>query len=72
MENGLTPGILLAHNAMGCLELSQKSQECQKRGDEIHTSHQSLHPIVAPHPFYSWELDFIGPINPPLKDVHRY
>ena len=30
MENGLTPGILLAHNAMGCLELSQKMSRMPK------------------------------------------
>ena len=32
--------------------------------NEIHTSHQNLHPIVASYPFHSWGLDFIGPINP--------
>ena len=32
--------------------------------NEIHTSHQNLHSIVASYPFHSWALDFIGPINP--------
>ena len=52
----------------------KKCQECQRQGDEIHTSHQSLHPIVAPYPFHNWRLDFIGPIIPPpfLKDLHGY
>ena len=45
----------------------KKCQECQRRGDGIYTSHQSLHPTVAPYPFHSWELDFIGPINPHSK-----
>ena len=43
----------------------KKCQECQRRENEIHTSHQSLHPIVALRPFHNWGLDFIGPITPP-------
>ena len=52
----------------------KKCQECQRQGDEIHTCHQSLYPIVAPYPFHNWRLDFIGPITPPplLKDLHGY
>ena len=49
-------------NAQG---FAKKCQECQRQGDEIHTSHQSLHPTVASYPFHSWGLDFTGPINPP-------
>ena len=43
----------------------------KKRGDEKHTSHQTLHPIMALYPFHSWGLDFIGPITltpPPLSE----
>ena len=49
----------------------KKCQECQRRENEIHTSHQSLHPIMSLRPFHNWGLDFIGPITPPppLKDV---
>ena len=56
-------------------DFAKKYLECQRRGDKIRTSHQSLHLTVTPYPFYSWGLDFIGPINPlppPLKDVHGY
>ena len=45
-------------------DFAKKSQECQRRGDEIYTSHQSLHPTVASYPFHSWGLDFVGLINP--------
>ena len=48
-------------------DFAKKCQECQRQGDETHTNHQSLHPIVAPYPFHSWGLDFIGPINPPSE-----
>ena len=34
-------------------DFAKKCQECQWQGDEIHTSHQNLHPIVAPYPFHS-------------------
>ena len=46
---------------------AKKCQECQRQGDEIHTNHQSLHPIVALYPFHNWGLDFIGPINPSFE-----
>ena len=52
---------------MDAQDFVKKYQECQRRGNEIHTSHQSLHPTVAPYPFHSWGLDFIGPINPPSE-----
>ena len=45
-------------------EFAKKCQECYRQGDEIHTNHQSLHPTMAPYPFHSWGLDFIGPISP--------
>ena len=48
-------------------DFAKKCQECQRRRDEIHTSHQSLHPTVAPYPFHSLGLDFIGSINPPSE-----
>ena len=38
-----------------------------RRGDEIHTSHQSLHPTITLYPLHSWGLDFIGPTNPPFE-----
>ena len=34
-------------------DFAKKCQECQWQEDEIHTSHQNLHPIVAPYPFHS-------------------
>ena len=45
-------------------DFAKKCQECQRRGDEIHTNQQILHPTVTPYPFHSQKLDFIGPINP--------
>ena len=38
--------------------------KCQKHGNEIHTSHQSLKPTSTPCPFHTWGMDFIGPITP--------
>ena len=48
-------------------DFANRCQECQRWGDEIYISHQSLHPTMAPYPFHNWELDFIGPINPPTE-----
>ena len=53
-------------------DFARKCQECQRCRDEIYTNHQSLHLTMAPNTFHSWGLDFIGPIKPPLKDVHGY
>ena len=34
-------------------DIARKCQACQRQEDEIHSSHQSLHPTVAPYPFHS-------------------
>ena len=48
-------------------DFSKKCSEGQRQRDEIHTSHQILHPNVASYPLHSWGLDFIGPIKLPFE-----
>ena len=38
---------------MDAQDFAKKCQECQRQGNETHTSHQSLHSTVAPYPFHS-------------------
>ena len=52
-------------------DFAKKCQECQRWGDEIHISHQCLHPTMTPYPFHSWGLDFIRPITPPPPSFWR-
>jgi transposase InsO family protein len=38
---------------------------CQLQANLIHTHPTSLQNMATPWPFHTWELDLIGPINPP-------
>ncbi|XP_026396787.1 uncharacterized protein LOC113291474 [Papaver somniferum] len=50
----------------------QRCNECQIQGNLIHVPSTPLHSVSSPWPFYSWELDFIGKINPPSSKQHEY
>ena len=40
---------------------------CQVHGNLIHTHPTNLQNMMTPWSFHTWELDLIGPINPPSK-----
>ena len=46
-------------------ELVKTCYACQVLGDAIHTHPNMLQDMTTPWPFHTWELDLIGPINPP-------
>lgn len=50
----------------------QSCHKCQIHGNLVHTHSTPLHSISSPWPFYSWELDIIGKINPPSSKQHEY
>ena len=48
-------------------DIARKCQACQRQEDEIHSSHQSLHPTVAPYPFHSLRVGFYRTYKPPSE-----
>ena len=48
-------------------ELVKTCHACQVLGDAIYTHPNVLQDMTTPWPFHTWELDLIGPINPPFN-----
>ena len=46
----------------------KKCHSCQVQANLIHTHPQSLHSMVTPWPFHTWELYLVRPINPPSHE----
>ena len=50
----------------------KKCEQCQKHAHLELTPTQELNYVISPWPFSIWALDFIGVINPPSTEGHKF
>ena len=55
-----------------CFRYYKGCEECQRFGDIQLVPAALLYSIIKPWPFRGWGLDFIGQINPPSSERHRF
>nr|XP_033515662.1 uncharacterized protein LOC117280107 [Nicotiana tomentosiformis] len=55
-----------------CFSFVRKFHQCQIHSDLIHLPPLELHPMSAPWPFVSWDMDVIGLIKPKASNGHRF
>ncbi|KAJ6850213.1 uncharacterized protein M6B38_265620 [Iris pallida] len=54
------------------VDYARRCKACQIHADFIHQPSEFLHSTVASWPFEAWDMDIIGPINPPSVKGHRF
>ncbi|KAJ1378778.1 Ribonuclease H-like superfamily [Sesbania bispinosa] len=50
------------------IAFAKRCKACQEHGNLIHAPAASMGGITSPYPFYTWVMDFIGPISPTTKE----
>jgi len=55
-----------------CYERVKKCEQCQKHAHLELTPTQELNYVTSPWPFLMWDLDFMGVINPPSIEGHKF
>jgi len=55
-----------------CCEHVKKCEQCQRHAHLELTHTQELNYVTSPWPFSMWGLDFMGVINPPSTEGHKF
>jgi len=55
-----------------CYENVKKCEQCQRHAHLELTPTQELNYVTSPWPFSMWDLDFMGIINPPSSEGHKF
>jgi len=55
-----------------CYEHVKKCEQCQRQACLELTPTQELNYVTSPWPFSMWALDFMGVINPPSSEGHKF
>ena len=50
----------------------KRCEQCQKHAHIELTSTQELNYVTSPWPFSMWAMDFMGVINPPSSEGHKF